>query len=50
MTMLEPSVRRFLAEEVMVMVSTEPRAREGQIRVEPLSTPAVTFCPHQEIL
>ena len=50
LTMLEPSIKRFLAGEVMVMVSTEPEAREGQIRVEPLSPPAVTFCPYQDIL
>ena len=49
-TLLLPSVRRFLAEEVLVMVSTEPQARDGQVTVEPLSPPAVTFCPSQEIL
>ena len=49
-TLLLPSVRRFLAEEVLVMVSTEPQARDGQVTVEPLSPPAVTFCPSKEIL
>ena len=49
-SLLLPSVRRFLAEEVLVLVSTEPRARQGQITVEPLSPPAVTFCPSREIL
>ena len=49
-TLLLPSVRRFLAEEVLVMVSTEPQARDGQVTVEPLSPPSVTFCPSQEIL
>ena len=50
LTLFLPSVRRFLAEEVLVMVSTEPQARDGQVTVEPLSPPAVTFCPSQEIL
>ena len=49
-TLLLPSVRRFLAEEVLVMVSSEPQARQGQVMVEPLTPPAVTFCPSQEIL
>ena len=50
LTLLVPSVRRFMAEEVLVLVSTEPRARHGQITVEPLSPPAVTFCPSQDVL
>ena len=36
---LEPSVSRFLSDEVMVLVST---------RSNPLSNPAVTFCPYNQ--
>ena len=50
LTLFLPSVQRFLAEEVLVIVSTEPRSRDGQIRVEPLSPPAVTFCASQDVL
>ena len=50
LTMLKPSVVKFLEDEVLVMVSTEPRARGGRITVEPLTPPAITFCPKQEIL
>ena len=49
-SLLVPSVRRFLAEEVLVVVSTEPRASEGRISVEPLAPPAVTFCPSRDVL
>ena len=36
---LLPSVSRFLSDEVMVVASTQS---------DPLSTPAVTFCPYDE--
>ena len=36
---LEPSVSRFLSDEVMVVTSSQS---------DPLSTPAVTFCPYDE--
>ena len=49
-TLFLPSVKRFLAEEVLVMVSTEPQARQGRVTVEPLLPPAVTFCPSRDIL
>ena len=36
---LEPSVSRFLSDEVMVVSST---------RSNPLTNPAVTFCPYNQ--
>ena len=46
--MFRPSVSRFLAREVMVVVTTLPLAKEGHLIVEPLSTPAITFCPYND--
>ena len=32
----------------MVLVTTLPQAKEGQLTVEPLTTPAITFCPYND--
>ena len=46
--MFLPSLRRFLAREVMVVVTSLPPAREGHLTLEPVSTPAITFCPYND--
>ena len=46
--MFLPSTARFLAGEVMLVVRTLPEARQDQQPVEPLTTPAITFCPYND--
>ena len=44
--MFLPSLTRFLAEDVVVLVNMRPKAKAGELRVEPVSAPAVTLCPY----
>ena len=44
--MLMPSVSRFLANDVMVVVNMEPKAQAGVLTVEPVAAPAITLCPY----
>ena len=47
--MLLPSVERYLAREVMVVVATVPELRDGQNTTGgTLTAPAVTFCPYND--
>ena len=43
-----PSVERYLAREVMVVVATVPELRDGQNTGGTLTAPAVTFCPYND--
>ena len=47
--MAMPSVEKFLERGVMVEVSTLPLAKNGQPTLEPVTAPAVTFCPYKEL-
>ena len=47
--MAMPSVEKFLERGVMVEVSTLPLAKDGQPTLEPVTAPAVTFCPYKQL-
>ena len=47
--MAMPSVEKFLERGVMVEVSTLPLAKNGQPTLEPVTAPAVTFCPYKDL-
>ena len=47
--MAMPSIEKFLERGVMVEVSTLPLAKNGQPTLEPVTAPAVTFCPYKEL-
>ena len=47
--MAMPSVEKFLERGVMVEVMTLPKARDGQPTLEPVTAPAVTFCPYRKL-
>ena len=47
--MAMPSVEKFLECGVMVEVSTLPLAKNGQPTLEPVTAPAVTFCPYKDL-
>ena len=44
--MVVPSMTRYLADDVMVLVNMRPKAKAGEIIVEPVSAPVITLCPH----
>ena len=46
--MFLPSMSRFLAGEVMLVVTTLPETRQGLQAVEPVTTPAITFCLYND--
>ena len=44
-----PSIRKYLERAVMVEISKIPEANNGQPIVEPIVTPAITFCPFKNL-
>ena len=44
-----PSIRKYLERAVMVEISKIPEANNGQPIVEPILTPAITFCPFKNL-
>ena len=48
-SMALPSIRKYLERAVMVEISKIPEANNGQPIVEPIVTPAITFCPFKNL-
>ena len=48
-SMALPSIRKYLERAVMVEISKIPEANNGQPIVEPILTPAITFCPFKNL-
>ena len=48
-SMAQPSIKKYLEKAVMVEISKIPEAKNGQPIVEPLVTPAITFCPFKNL-
>ena len=48
-SMALPSIRKYLERAVMVEISKIPEANNGQPIVEPIATPAITFCPFKKL-
>ena len=44
-----PSVTKYLERGVMVEISKIPEAQNGYQIVEPVITPAITFCPYRDL-
>ena len=44
-----PSIEKYLDRGVMVEISKIPEAEDGQPRLEPIATPAITFCPYKDL-